>query len=195
MDIVSNSSPVDESLPRRRKTLGELVDKIQKSHLDVKKSGVDFRLADSDQDIPILVDLARYAHLESRFRDIPFSEMKVERIARRAMDDTSRHAVMLGYKNGEAIGMLYCSIGEYHIGTDVLLTTIHNLNVRVDKRMALSGGKVALGLLRGVRSWSKARGASEILLHVTSGVDLARVHKFAKHEGFQFVGGSYVYTL
>lgn len=55
----------------------------------------------------------------------------------------------------------------------------------------LGGGKAALGLLMGVETWSKARGAREVLLHVTSGVDLARTHKLAKRAGFQLIGGSY----
>jgi len=88
--------------------------------------------------------------------------------------------------------MFYCSTDEYHIGTDVLLNTIHNINVCRDVRESLSGGRVALGLMSGVKSWSKARAAEEILLHVTSGIDLGRSHKFAKRMGFEFVGGSYV---
>ena len=103
-----------------------------------------------------------------------------------------RHGGFLATKGDTPLGMLYCSTGEYHIGTDILLTIIHNISVRRDVRECLSGGRVALGLLSGAKSWSKARGAKEILLHVTSGVDLARSHKFAKRMGFQFVGGSYV---
>ena len=74
----------------------------------------------------------------------------------------------------------------------MLITTINNMNVKRSVRRSLSGGKVAIGLMNGVKSWSKARGAQEVLFHVTSGVDLARAHKFAKHAGFQFIGGSYV---
>jgi len=53
----------------------------------------------------------------------------------------------LATKGDMPLGMLYCSTGEYHIGTDVLLTTIHNINVRRDVRESLSGGRVALGLM------------------------------------------------
>jgi hypothetical protein len=49
--------------------------------------------------------------------------------------------------------------------------------------------------LRGIVTWSRARGASELLLHVTSGVGLARMHRFAKRMGFDHVGGSYVARL
>lgn len=35
----------------------------------------------------------------------------------------------------------------------------------------LSGGRVTLGLFKGVETWAKARGAWEVLLNVTSGGD------------------------
>lgn len=148
-------------------------------------------MAGSETDIPDLILLAREAHQESRFSYIPFSEEKVRRIALRAFQDKKRHAVMIARKSSEPVGFVYCSVGEYHIGTDVLLTTIHNLNVLKNARANLSSGKIAFGLLRGVETWSEALGSKETLLHISSGVDLARAHRFAKHAGFQFLGGSY----
>lgn len=155
-------------------------------------SGLVFRLATAEGDLPDIVKLAAMAHEESRFRYIPFNPDKVRKIARSAFKDQKRHAVMIAEQHGQAVGFVYCSIGEYHIGSDVLLTTIHNMNVSRSVRSSLSGGKIALGLFRGVETWSQARGAKEILFHVTSDVDLARAHKLAKRIGFKFVGGSYV---
>ena len=151
-----------------------------------------FRLASSDVDLPAIVELAREAHRESRFGYIAFSPAKVRKIARAAFEDQTRYAVMLAEKHGQAVGFAYCSVGEYHIGSNVLLTTIHNMNVSRAVRSSLSGGKIALGLFRGVETWSQARGAKEILFHVTSGVNLAQSHRLAKRIGYKFVGGSYV---
>ncbi|MCK8485486.1 hypothetical protein MUY21_15700 [Aliiroseovarius sp. S2029] len=156
-----------------------------------RASDILFRLASDDADLPHLVDLAKSAHDESRFSYIPFCADKVCKIARKAFDDTSRHAVMLAIKHDAPVGFAYCSIGEYHIGQDVLITTIHNMNVSRSLRRSLSGGRVALGLFKGVETWSAARGSREVLFHVTSGVDLARSHKLAKHIGYKFIGGSY----
>ncbi|UWQ09115.1 hypothetical protein K3X41_05875 [Aliiroseovarius crassostreae] len=103
-------------------------------------------------DIPKLVDLARDAHAESRFSYIPFSADKIRKIAERATEDEKRHAVMLAEKDCVPVGFAYCSVGEYHIGTDVLRTTIHNINVSRDVRMTLSGGRVAMGLFRGIET-------------------------------------------
>lgn len=124
-----------------------------------------------------------------------FSADKVQKIALAAFADQKRHAVMLAERGPTPVGFLYCSVGEYHIATGSLITTIHNMNVLHSVRNSLAGGRAALGLLKGVETWSKARGAKEIFFHVTSGVDLARAHKLAKRTGFQFVGGSYARNL
>ncbi|WP_299155184.1 hypothetical protein [uncultured Tateyamaria sp.] len=155
-------------------------------------SGTSFRLASSGSDLPAIVRLAQDAHNESRFGYMPFNPDKVRKIARAAFKDQKRHAVMIAEKHDQAVGFVYCSVGEYHIGSNVLLTTIHNMNVAHSVRSSLSGGKIALGLFRGVETWSKARGAKEILFHVTSDVSLAQAHKLAKRIGYQFIGGSYV---
>jgi len=97
-----------------------------------------FHVVSDRADIPKIVDLAREAHAESRFGYIPFRADKVRKIAERAIADEKRHAVMLAEKDGAPVGFAYCSVGEYHIGTDVLLTTIHNINVSRDVRVSLS---------------------------------------------------------
>ncbi|PXW78220.1 hypothetical protein BZA02_11123 [Ruegeria sp. P4] len=102
---------------------------------------------------------------------------------------------MLAIKNEKPVGFAYSSVGEYHIGKGVLLTTIHNMNVSMHVRSKLSGGRIALGLFKGVETWSQARGAKEVLFHVTSDIQLARAHKLAKRMGFKFIGGSYVKSV
>ena len=136
--------------------------------------------------------LAQEAHDESRFHYISFNPDKVRKIARAAFRSQKRHAVMIAEKHGQAVGFVYCSVGEYHIGSDVLLTTIHNMNVSRTVRSSLSGGKIALGLFRGVETWSQARGAKETLFHVTSDVNLSQAHKLAKRIGYKLIGGNYV---
>lgn len=109
-------------------------------------SGLSFRLASSDSDLPAIARLAQEAHGESRFGYIPFNPDKIRKIARAAFKDQKRHAVMIADRRGQAVGFVYCSVGEYHIGSDILLTTIHNMNVARSVRSSLSGGKIALGL-------------------------------------------------
>lgn len=172
------------------------------SHHDEIKNGVSLRrgfrfeaLDQSFTDIEGLVELCRCAHEESRFSYITFAPQKVEAIIKRGMEDTNRHGILLCRDEAKLVGMLYCSIGEYHIGMGSLITTIHNLNVRPEMRHKLRGGYVAVGLLRGVETWAQARKSSEVLFHVTSGVELQRTHSFIKKRGYHFIGGSYAKSI
>lgn len=154
-----------------------------------------FREVQSVEDIPSLVALARDAHAESRLAKIPFSSEKVAKIAKRAIDNPDRFGLFLATKGARPVGFLYCTIGEYHIGSKALLATIQNINVKRVERSGLAGGKIALGLLRGAESWAAARGAVEVSLHVTSGVQLSGTHRLAKRIGFAFTGGNYAKEL
>ncbi|WP_068089272.1 hypothetical protein [Polycladidibacter stylochi] len=126
---------------------------------------------------------------------IPFSEQKVRKIVEQAVKRPDRFAIMLAYLGERPVGLLYCGVGEYHIGENVLLATIYNINVLREIRASIGGGRAALGLLRGASMWAKARGAQELLLHVTSDVELPRLHKLSKKTGFKFIGGSYVKSI
>lgn len=161
----------------------------------IAKRRLSFCILDSLDKVDQITFLAQQAHFESRFSYITFAPHKVRRIAEQALDDPKRRAVLLCHDAEKPVGFVYCSIGEYHIGTGSLITTIHNINVLSDFRETLNGGRASLGLLRGVDRWSRARGSSEILFHVTSGVDLARTHKFIKRLGYSFIGGSYAKQL
>lgn len=157
-----------------------------------KKTSLVFSAIKDNGAMDDIVHLAQQAHEESRFSYITFAPHKVRAIAERAIADPKRHAVMMVWESGKPVGFVYCSVGEYHIGTGTLVTTIHNINVLKEVRHGLRGGRVALGLIRGVETWSKARSSAEILFHVTSDVDLGRTHKFIKRLGYRFIGGSYV---
>lgn len=155
----------------------------------------EFYVMEEKSDVQVVVELARQAHLESRLSYIDFDPRKAALIVEDALQRPKDKAIILSTYDGNPVGFCFCGIGQYHIGTGHLLATIHNINVVVDVRRRLFGGRVALGLFAGAKSWAKARNASEISLHVTSGVQLARTHKLAKRLGFTFVGGSYAKTL
>ena len=158
-------------------------------------AGLTFSELRDTQAMDDIIFMAQRSHEESRFSYITFAPGKVRAIAEKALADPKRHAVMMAWIDQRPVGFAYCSIGEYHIGTGTLVTTIHNINVLREFRHGLRGGRVALGLFRGVETWSKARSSAEILFHVTSDVDLGRTHKFIKRIGYRFIGGSYAKSL
>ena len=153
--------------------------------------GLRFSEISNLSDIDDIIYLAKRAHDESRFSYIEFAPEKVKSIVKRALEKPKQNGIFLAHRGDKAVGFVYFSIGEYHIGKGTYLTTIHNINVLKEERSTLNGGRIALGLLRGVETWSQARSSSEILFHVTSGVELARTHKLIKRVGYRLIGGSY----
>lgn len=165
------------------------------AQISSRQRSVSFRVVTEHADIPALINLAREAHEESRFAYIPFSPEKVHRIATMAIKDPRRHGVFLAERKGTPVGFSFCSIGEYHIGSDVLIATINNINVTKSVRSRLTGGRAALGLFQGIKSWATLREAEEIILHVTSGVSIGGIHRFAGRLGYTLSGGNYFKKL
>lgn len=151
-----------------------------------------FQIVRKEAELAPIVALAREAHEESHFGYIPFSEDKVCKIGARAFSQQNRNLVLLATRQDKPLGFAFCSAGEFHIGTGVLLTTIHVAYVSHSIRDSLAGGRVALGLFKAIERWSKAIGAREVVFHVTSGVGLDRAGNTAAHLGFKSIGGAYV---
>ena len=63
---------------------------------------------------------------------------KVEALIARIVASPSRSACILAARGDDLAGILWCSVGEYHIGSDILLATIHNLNVQKSLRATLA---------------------------------------------------------
>jgi len=112
---------------------------------------MEFRQVQYSTDLPIIIEQARIAHLESRLSYIEFSPEKVEKSLLRALAQPDRYAIFIAERKGAPVGFASVSVGEYHIGTDALLATIHNLSVIRSVREGLSGGRAAIGLMRGAK--------------------------------------------
>lgn len=68
------------------------------------------------------------------------------------------HVVLLAFKGGTPVGLAACSVGEYHIGTEVRIASIQSISVSRSVRSSLGGGRVALGLMQAIHRWAKAQG-------------------------------------
>lgn len=79
------------------------------------------------------------------------------------------------------------------IGSGTLLVTIQALYVDPGLRHGLSGGRAAMGLLAGAKSWARARQAAAVLMPVTSGVAADRTHRMVRRSQGDHVRGNYVW--
>jgi hypothetical protein len=81
------------------------------------------------------------------------------------------------------------------IGSGAILVTIQALYVDPGLRRRLFGGRAAIGLLAGAISWARARKATVLLMHVTSGVAAARTHRMVRRSKGDHGGGNYVWRI
>jgi GNAT superfamily N-acetyltransferase len=150
------------------------------------------RLVRSGKDHEPLLDLFERAHRETRFHYIPFSRDKARRLLRQVMAEDARHLVAVAEVGRKPEGFVFASVGEYFVGTDVIIATINVIYTSQALRGSLLGGRAATRLLKAVRNWCKGIGAQEILLHTTSGICAEKVGKAVLRMGFQRLGGAYL---
>ncbi len=153
------------------------------------------RLANNEQDFALLRPVSLELHAESRFADIPYSFAKRDKLFRQAIDSPQTHALIIVEYKQQPIGFLFCAIGEYMVGTDVLLTTVYSFYVRQHYRSNAIGGRTAIRLLSAAIKWSQARNSNEIMIHVTSGINIQRTDHFLRKARFNAIGANYALKL
>lgn len=153
------------------------------------------RLADSDQDLTLLRPVSLELHAESRFANIPYSIVKRDKLFIQAINSPQTHALIIVEYKQQPIGFLFCAIGEYIVGTNVLLTTIYSFYVRKQYRSNAIGGRTAIRLLSAAIKWSRARNSKEIMIHVTSGIHIQRTDHFLRRAGFNTIGANYALQI
>lgn len=148
-----------------------------------------------DADRHRVCELARLAHEESLFGDIPFSERKFYA----SFDNTIEEPdVFLGLKvhlDGKIVGFCYAQLGGFYIGEDAKVVTVISLVTDPDVRAKVVGGKAALRLVKGIELWAKTMKANHVLFHVTSGTDPVGADRFFRKLGMRTLGGNYAETI
>ncbi|MCV0426755.1 MAG: GNAT family N-acetyltransferase [Roseibium sp.] len=152
----------------------------------------------SEEDARAGISLAREAHRNTIFRDIPFSEQKAMAIIERALAHPERNGLIYAVPGGDVpltedglYGFASVHAGEYFLGTGTLIATVQTLNVSQKLSGTLLGGKVALRLVQAVRQWAKERNCEHLMVHVTNGVEVKDADRFFRRCGMKTVGGNY----
>ena len=153
------------------------------------------RLATSPEDIDLTLPLAQELHAEAHFSDIPYSISKRNKLLNQAIESPKTHALMIVEYKQAPIGFLFCAVGEYIVGTDALITTIYSFYVSKQFRGSAVGGRAAIRLLSGAIKWSQVRKAREIMVHVTSGINIQSTDTFLRKAGFKVLGANYALAL
>lgn len=147
------------------------------------------------EDLEATIPLSHELHHTSHFADIPYSINKRNKLFINALKSPQTHALMLVEYHQQPIGFLFCAIGEYIVGTSELITTVYSFYVSKQYRANAIGGRAAIRLLSAAIKWSRQRQAREIMIHVTSGINIQSTDRFLRKAGFQVLGANYAKAL
>jgi hypothetical protein len=134
-------------------------------------------------------------HRESRYRHIPLSGRKLERLAEKVLDNP---ADMLGayIRYGDkVVGVVHANVGDYHFGEGGRMVTVQGVYVPASVRASLLGGRVFAKLMRVLGDWAKAQDATELHIYSTSGIAPERTDRMLRRLGFTTYGGCYVASV
>lgn len=143
-----------------------------------------------EADMERFISLCRLAHEESVFSALPFDAERLRRNVLAGMAQPDTYAAFHAELNGESVGMLVAMVQEYMFSPARAATALLFF-VRPEAR----GGPAALLLLQAFGRWAVQRGAEELLIHVTSGVNLRQTDRFLRRVGFRQTGGNYARSL
>ena len=136
-------------------------------------------------------NLARLAHGESLFADIPFSEAKFFKAFDNTLHEPGTYLSLKVSLAEKIVGFCYALLGGYYIGEDAKVVTVITIAIAPETRSRLLGGKAALHLTHGIEIWAKGMGASYILYHATSGTNPTNSDRFFQKLGMTTLGGNY----
>lgn len=143
-------------------------------------------------DIPMLIELGRRLHAETRFSKFRFDPDRVKENLDAVLRDMRGVYCFLVAEDsvGYVVGGLLGNI-ERHLFSDQPIATLIEYGVLPEKRMSGGGYRLLLAF----RIWAEKRGACELNLGVNSGIALDRTDRFFRRLGFQVTGGNYSLPL
>ncbi len=139
-------------------------------------------------DIPALIELGKTIHDETRLSRFPFNAVRMTAQLQAILSPPRReYCLFVAEKEGVGIvGTFWGQISQYFF-SDAMVATDYMFYVRPEFR----GTSVAVKLVHAFRKWAVNRGADEICINMTTGIDIDRFDRFLRHMGFTYTGGNY----
>lgn len=144
----------------------------------------------SDADRAQLLGLFRRMHEESRYAFLPFDAAKVESVLDSYMRETQRCCALAAVSGETVIGAVAGYVTEYLFCSELVAS---DQIVYVAPRSR--GTLAAVRLIEAFRRWASERGARELVLEISTGVDTRRTGELFERLGFEFAGGNFVQRL
>lgn len=142
------------------------------------------------ENIKDVVYLAEKMHGESAYADMPFS---VEVVAQRIYDQvilSEDGFGVIAYKDTNPVGMIGGALATQFFGPSIFA---YDFGWYVTPKQR--GSSIAIRLLKKFEKWAKKRGAEELHLGVTTGVNPEKTAKMFERMGYTYVGKNYTLKL
>ena len=136
----------------------------------------------TEEDVVPMVKLGGIMHRIGSFKKVKYSEDKVFKTIKAAIDSDRMVFFVAEDEDGYA-GMMGGFVAEYTISYEKYATDFL-MFIKKEKR----GGDTAVKLLNLFEDWAKSKGVKEIRLGSSHGVDTEKVKKFYEWQKYETIG-------
>lgn len=145
-------------------------------------------------DMEAIVSLLQHAHEESRFKAVPFAQVRLRKFLQGAFTDTDGTAIQgfLALVDGEPVGLISASMNQSLTSQSMFAATL-----LFYVKEAYRGSEVPNILLKNISDWARTKNARELTIHVTMGEDFGAVRSNAyfRNKGFKSAGENFYLPL
>lgn len=140
--------------------------------------------------------LLKAHHSSTIYSEYPFSDDKfdvhAEKIYSYPENMVCFVAELINDDGNDIVGLLWASAGSYALSDALIFSTCHVVAIHPKKLGKLKKVKTFMRLIKAVKTWSDTRGANQVLVHVTTGTNIAVTDRLLRRSGARCVGGGYV---
>ncbi len=141
-------------------------------------------------DLEPLVKMGARMHAEGAYAFLPYDREKLRRLGVHFLEHPETHCVLVAEEAGAVAGMLGGYLTDYYFCDQKLACDMFFF---VDRPHRLTSA--AARLIAAFREWAAARGARELCLATSLGVNTEKIARFYEGLGLTCVGGVYKQRL
>lgn len=142
------------------------------------------------QDIEQIIEMGARMHAEGAYAFLPYDPDKVRRLIISYLQDSETRCGLVVEHDNALAGMLAGYLTDYFFCDEKLAC---DMVVFVDR--PFRGSSAGARLIRAFRDWAAARGAREVCLGISSGVNADSAGKFYERMGLTHAGDIYKQRL
>ena len=144
------------------------------------------------EDKPALIELAKENQHEMKHNRISVHPQRVDEALHALFElNQGSHVLFVAQTSqGQLAGILMGCIERYYYSDELQAQLVQWF-----VRPAFRGTSVAPRLVKAFVTWAKSRGASDVFMGISSGIDTHLTHRMMQRLGFNYLGGNYGVNL